>query len=93
MHNENSGKFAYTLEMNKFGDLDDGEFAKIYNGRRSSSNSNTTAKFVATGAQRPSEIDWRTKGCVSGVKDQGLDQEQRAAPRQRQVGVVPKLTW
>ena len=71
MHNENSAKFAYTLEMNKFGDLDGGEFAKIYNGRRSSSNSNTTAKFVATGAQLPYEIDWRTKGCVTRVKDQG----------------------
>lgn len=72
MHNENADKFGYTLEMNKFGDLDAGEFANIYNGYRSRrSSSNTTAKFVATGAQLPDEVDWRTKGCVTGVKNQG----------------------
>ena len=72
MHNENADKFGYTLEMNKFGDLDAGEFANIYNGYRSRRrSSNTTAKFVATGAQLPDEVDWRTKGCVTGVKNQG----------------------
>jgi len=72
MHNENADKFGYRLEMNKFGDLDAGEFANIYNGYRSRRrSSNTTAKFVATGAQLPDEVDWRTKGCVTGVKNQG----------------------
>jgi cathepsin L len=58
---------GFKVKMNAFGDLSNVEFNKIYNGMNISK---TPKRFpvVNTGA---ATVDWRTKGAVTGIKDQG----------------------
>lgn len=72
-HNAHADKFGYTLKMNKFGDLESSEFAAMYNGYRSSSAKRTGKPFVPTvdAGDLPTSVDWRDKGFVTPVKDQG----------------------
>jgi cathepsin L len=69
------GLHTYTLGMNKYGDLTLKEFVKQMNGLNRSSTVNfvgTCNQFVApANFKRPDAVDWRTKGYVTGVKDQG----------------------
>jgi len=55
--------------MNKFGDLTSKEFAALYNGLR------VNATLVDSDIHAPvaplAAVDWRTKGAVTGVKNQG----------------------
>jgi cathepsin L len=64
----NAASNSYTMAMNKFGDLTNQEFVQIYNG----------AKFMAKGPMKTSPVralptswDWRTKGAVTAIKNQG----------------------
>ncbi|OXA43352.1 cathepsin L1 [Folsomia candida] len=67
----------YKLAMNKYGDLLSHEFAKKMNGYRSDlRNSSLHLLLGATFLTpehftAPKEVDWRTKGYVTPVKDQG----------------------
>ena len=72
-HNEYlADRLGFTLGMNAYADMDGAEFAKMFNGYLSGRRSNTTKVFHATpGASIPTEVDWRTKGYVTGVKNQG----------------------
>jgi cathepsin L len=58
---------GFEVRMNQFGDLSSAEFNAIYNGMNISK---VPAKFaiVNTGA---ATVDWRTKGAVTPIKDQG----------------------
>ncbi|CAF1681126.1 unnamed protein product, partial [Adineta ricciae] len=69
------GLHTYTLGMNKYGDMTNREFVKQMNGLRVGSNvsfSGTCDQYVAPrNLKRPDAVDWRTKGYVTPVKDQG----------------------
>ncbi|CAF1486102.1 unnamed protein product [Adineta ricciae] len=70
------GLHTYTMGMNKYGDMTNLEFVKQMNGLRRPSNVSFPAacgkKYVApSNFKRPDRVDWRTKGYVTPVKDQG----------------------
>lgn len=68
----NSELNSFTVEMNEFSDLATDEFVAIYNGYRPSLH-NATRYYVPTLSLKdiPATIDWRDKGVVTGVKNQG----------------------
>lgn len=63
---------GYQVAMNQFGDLDPKEFAEIYNGYRSKPVRHGD-KFISTVplSALPTTVDWRTKGYVTPIKNQG----------------------
>jgi cathepsin L len=68
------GEVSYTLGMNKYGDLTNSEFVEMLNGYKQSDNvdkSNRISFLPPLNAQVPAAVDWRTKGYVTEVKDQG----------------------
>lgn len=71
-HNAKADQFGYTLEMNEYGDLEPAEFSKIYNGYRMNRTKRSVDTFKANPLKAlPDTVDWRTKGVVTGVKNQG----------------------
>ena len=74
-HNSNSDTWGYTLGLNEFADIDAAEFARTFNGynellRKPRSNM-TRDVYVPRVTDCPSSEDWRTKGMVTPVKNQG----------------------
>ena len=72
-HNAAAEQHGFTLKLNKFSDLTNSEFVKTHNGYRMPKQASTPkAVFVPDPHfQVPSTVDWRDKGYVTGVKDQG----------------------
>ena len=71
-HNANlADRLGFTVGMNEYADMDGAEFSKTFNGYLSGHHSNTTKIYHATRSSIPSSVDWRTKGYVTGIKNQG----------------------
>lgn len=65
------GDVSYNLKINKFADLTDEEFESMYLTYRPSETENVETFEVPTDAVVPDSIDWRAKGAVSPIQDQG----------------------
>jgi len=69
-----NGLKGYTLAMNKFGDLLSHEFVALMNGFKKSYRTdslNGSTYLSPHNVVIPPSVDWRTRGYVSEVKDQG----------------------
>jgi len=70
----NSEEHSFTVGLNKFADLTNTEFLERYTGlhRPLIHVSDVEHEFDFDSSQAlPTSVDWRTKGAVTGVKDQG----------------------
>jgi hypothetical protein len=70
-HNQEASllKHTFTLKMNKFGDLSNKEFARIYNNYQMNNDQTDLNLFKQDpNFIIPDSIDWRLKGALSGYK-------------------------
>jgi len=65
---------GFTVGHNEFSDLTNEEFRARYNGMNISRIPHATSRFssrFSVKTRAPASVDWRTKGAVTGVKNQG----------------------
>ncbi|CAN6482418.1 unnamed protein product [Victoria cruziana] len=72
----NSGNHSYKLGLNRFADLTNEEYRNMYLGTKMSPNRRNSKLAgkrytVKEGEELPDQVDWREKGAVTDVKDQG----------------------
>nr|ABK91809.1 cathepsin L-like proteinase precursor [Clonorchis sinensis] len=65
------GQVSYTMGINEFSDKTDEELKRLRCFRGSLNASRDGSKYITIAAPPPSEIDWRNKGAVTPVKNQG----------------------
>jgi len=71
LHNAMYGH-EFTLAINELSDLSEEEYQKIYlSGLRVPKGPSNATMYVPTSDAIPNAIDWRSKGMVTGVKNQG----------------------
>lgn len=70
----NARNSGVTLALNAFADLTFEEFARTHLGYQAARSANRTGTPFSYGAVAdvPAEVDWRDKGAVTGVKNQGM---------------------
>ncbi|KAL1190464.1 Germination-specific cysteine protease 1 [Cardamine amara subsp. amara] len=79
LHNENNKNATYKLGLTKFTDLTNDEYRSLYLGartepvRRIAKANNVNKKYTAAVnvGELPATVDWRQKGAVNPIKDQG----------------------
>uniref|UniRef100_A0A6B2LAH4 Uncharacterized protein n=1 Tax=Arcella intermedia TaxID=1963864 RepID=A0A6B2LAH4_9EUKA len=62
---------GFSLAMNRFGDLTGSEFANLFLRSQRNEHRNASLDTLAVSPAVPASLDWRTKGAVGPVKDQG----------------------
>jgi C1A family cysteine protease len=70
----NASKKGYTMAMNEYGDMTADEFKAMYTGYKGASNAFLKSMNAPDNTNAPaaaSAVDWRTKGAVTPVKNQG----------------------
>jgi len=66
------GEHTFTIGVNKFADLLNSEFVEMVNGYTAENKQKGLFTFMAPSyTNLPDSVDWRTKGYVTDVKDQG----------------------
>ena len=73
-HNRPENNYSYELGLNRFADLTNEEFRTVYLGKKSkpARREKVSNRYkVVEGDELPAEVDWRKKGAVPPVKDQG----------------------
>ncbi|XP_040393450.1 procathepsin L-like isoform X3 [Cygnus olor] len=69
---EARGQHTFRLAMNHYGDMTDEEFNQLLNGFTPAWQEEPVLLFQASAALKtPAEVDWRAKGYVTPVKNQG----------------------
>ncbi|XP_019479627.1 PREDICTED: cathepsin L1 [Hipposideros armiger] len=73
LHNQeyNQGKQSFTMAMNAFGDMTSEEFRQVMNGLQNQEHKKGKVFGEPLFAEIPPSVDWREKGYVTPVKNQG----------------------
>jgi len=68
-----AGVHTFTVGMNKYGDMTSEEFGAMYNGYNMTNamNKRRGTPYKMSAVKAPESVDWREKGYVTPVKDQG----------------------
>merc|ERR1712228_103012 len=66
-----SGELTFEVGENEFNDLTTDEFVSMLNGYKMSEEPRTNPIFVPKREYAPAKVDWRAKGFVTPVKNQG----------------------
>ncbi|EPQ12368.1 Cathepsin L1, partial [Myotis brandtii] len=74
LHNweHSQGRRNFTMAMNAFGDMTSEEFRQVMNGFQNQKHKKGEMFQEPALAEIPPSVDWRKKGCVTPVKDQGV---------------------
>ncbi|CAD7692883.1 unnamed protein product [Nyctereutes procyonoides] len=73
LHNReySQGKHGFTMAMNAFGDMTNEEFRQVINGFQNQKHKKGKVFQEPLFAEIPKSVDWREKGYVTSVKNQG----------------------
>uniref|UniRef100_H0WIE5 Cathepsin L n=1 Tax=Otolemur garnettii TaxID=30611 RepID=H0WIE5_OTOGA len=73
VHNQeySQGKHGFTMAMNAFGDMTNEEFRQVMNGFRNQKHKKGKVFQEPSFLEVPKSVDWREKGYVTPVKNQG----------------------
>ncbi|VFV38254.1 cathepsin l1 precursor [Lynx pardinus] len=73
LHNReySQGKHGFTMAMNAFGDMTNEEFRQVMNGFQNQKHKKGKVFQEPVFAEIPKSVDWREKGYVTPVKNQG----------------------
>uniref|UniRef100_UPI003018B44B procathepsin L isoform 6 precursor n=1 Tax=Mus musculus TaxID=10090 RepID=UPI003018B44B len=66
-----NGQHGFSMEMNAFGDMTNEEFRQVVNGYRHQKHKKGRLFQEPLMLKIPKSVDWREKGCVTPVKNQG----------------------